>query len=499
MPEFRGVLPFSATLAESKYMVSELAARAQSRAPLFVDLDGTLIKTDLLVESYFELIKRRPLLALKAFLWLVRGKAYLKDRIAEAIELDPALLPYQPEMLAYLRTQREAGREIHLATASNHRYASAIAGYLRVFDGVLASDGCNNLSGERKLEAIRAVSSGGFVYAGNGPADVPIWQAAEGVILVDVPTAAEKMISAKPVEARFSSPELGLTPLMRAIRPHQWVKNLLVFLPLLPIATAANATMLWRAMLAFAAFSLCASSVYLLNDLSDLKADRAHPRKRKRPLASGALAPLHGLILVPVLLALAFALTLLLPWRFATILALYWLSTSAYTFFLKRRVLIDVVTLACLYTLRVLGGGAAIEVNPSFWILTFSVFMFFSLALVKRYAELYSMGGLNLEKDNGRGYRVDDIRMVQLMGVASGYLSVLVMALYINSPDIIARYHYVQLLWGVCPLLILWISRVWLKASRGELMDDPLVFAAKDRVGCFIVALTVGLLLAALL
>jgi 4-hydroxybenzoate polyprenyltransferase len=302
----------------------------------------------------------------------------------------------------------------------------------------------------------------------------------------------------KPVEARFASGQPKLRALLKAIRPHQWLKNLLVFLPLLPIVTTASASMVAMASLAFAAFSLCASSVYLLNDLSDLEADRAHPRKRNRPFASGALAPLHGLLLAPVLLVLAFALTLLLPWEFAVVLAVYWLSTTAYTFVLKRYALLDVVTLAGLYTLRVLGGAAAIGVAPSFWILAFSMFVFFSLALTKRYAELHAMHELGRDGTKGRGYQVADLQVVQLMGVASGYLAVLVMALYINSPEILARYQHVQLLWGVCPLLMLWVSRVWLKASRGEMTDDPLVFAVKDRMSRYVAALAVCLVVAAL-
>jgi haloacid dehalogenase-like hydrolase len=228
--------------------------------PLFVDLDGTLIKTDLLVESSIELCKRSPLQALQMPLWLLRGKAFLKEQIAMTINLDPALLPYDPEMLAYLRLQRAAGREIHLATASNRRYADAVARYLGLFDSVIASDGQSNLSGERKLEAIRAISSGGFSYAGNSMADLPIWEASDAVIFANVPKAVmERVGTAKSVEARFSSAESGLAPWLLAIRPHQWLKNLLVFLPLLPIITTASSKMIWMSLLAFVAFCLCAS------------------------------------------------------------------------------------------------------------------------------------------------------------------------------------------------------------------------------------------------
>lgn len=472
----------------------------QAPAPLFVDLDGTLIKTDLLVESFIGLLKRHPLLALKVPFWLLRGKAYLKHRIAERIALNPEALPYHAELLDYLRGQRESGRSLYLATASNIRYAEAVAGHLDIFEGVLASDHRRNLSGHKKLEAIRERCPEDFVYAGNDQVDEPIWASAQAAILVNAPASvAARVTASRPVEAEFAAAPAGLRPWLKAIRPHQWLKNLLVFLPLLPIATTATPAMAGMALLAFAAFSLCASSVYLLNDLADLEADRAHPRKRKRPFASGSLPALSGLLLAPVLLTAAFALALWMPWQFAAVLGIYWVSTTAYTFFLKRYALIDVITLAGLYTLRVLGGAAAIAVVPSFWILAFSMFIFFSLALAKRYAELHAMRELDREGARGRGYQVVDLSTVQLMGVASGYLAVLVMALYLNSPEIIERYGHVQLLWGVCPLLMLWVSRVWLKAARGEMTDDPLVFAVRDRMSRYVLAATVVVILAALL
>ncbi|MHB1188806.1 UbiA family prenyltransferase [Thiobacillus sp.] len=472
----------------------------QSTAPLFVDLDGTLIKTDLLVESFIGLLKRYPLLVLQVPFWLLRGKAYLKHRIAERIALNPEALPYHAELLDYLKVQHEAGRPLYLATASNSRYAEAVAAHLGIFEGVLASDHARNLSGHNKLHAIRGCCPEGFAYAGNDRVDEPIWASAQSAILVNAPEAvAARVAASKPVEAEFAAAPASLKPWLKAIRPHQWLKNLLVFLPLLPIATSASPAMLGMALLAFAAFSLCASSVYLLNDLADLEADRAHPRKRKRPFASGSLPALSGLLLAPLLLVSAFALTLWMPWQFAAVLGIYWVSTTAYTFLLKRYALIDVVTLAGLYTLRVLGGAAAISVIPSFWILAFSMFIFFSLALAKRYAELHAMRTLDREGAQGRGYQVVDLSTVQLMGVASGYLAVLVMALYLNSPEILGRYPHVQLLWGVCPLLMLWVSRIWLKSARGEMTDDPLVFAVRDRMSRYVLVATVGVILAALL
>ncbi len=470
-----------------------------SNPPLFVDLDGTLIHTDLLIESFIELLKRHPLEALKAPLWLLRGKAYLKERIARLASVDPEHLPYNIELLEFLKREHEQGRAIHLATASNVRYASLVAGHLGFFKSVLASDDVTNLSGLRKLEAIQRVAPEGFVYAGNDHVDVAIWNASDAVILVNAPLQIVRLIRADiKVEADFKRSNPGIWPLLKALRPHQWLKNMLVFLPLLPIATSVSAGMAGEAIMAFIAFSMCASSVYLINDLSDLAVDRAHPRKCKRPFASGNLSPFYGLLLVPLLLLGAVAVGALLPPRFLAVLGFYWLSTTAYTFLLKRYALIDVVTLAGLYTLRVIAGAAAISVPPSFWILAFSTFIFFSLALAKRYAELYVMQSLNRVAAKGRGYQVADLQSVLQMGVASGYMAVLVMALYINSSEIIMRYGHVQLLWAVCPLLMLWISRIWLKSARGEMSDDPLVFAVTDKLSRLIVVLAAAVVLVAL-
>ncbi|TAK76662.1 MAG: UbiA family prenyltransferase [Aquabacterium sp.] len=475
----------------------------QASSPLFVDLDGTLIKTDLLVESFLSLLVEQPLAALRAPMWLARGKSALKHEIAGRIELDAAALPYNEDLLAWLRQQREGGRRIFLATASNERLAQRVADHLGVFDGVLASDEARNLSGVRKLEAIRGVAGDDFTYAGNDHVDVPIWQAARGSIAVGAPAGILRDLKSRGnLEAEFEGGSGGLKALVRALRPQQWLKNLLVFLPLLPLAKAAGVQMphmLLQCLLAFVAFSLCASAVYVVNDLSDLPSDRAHPRKRKRPFASGAASAVHGILAVPLLLAVAFAIAASVSWLFTTVLFIYLVITTAYTFLLKRYALIDVLTLAGLYTIRVIGGAAAIAVVPSFWILAFSMFVFYSLALAKRYAELDTMRALNREGAKGRGYHVADISAVQLMGISSGLLSVLVMALYINSPEILTRYRHPQWLWGVCPLLMLWVSRVWLKAARSEMTDDPLVFAVKDKMSRLTIAAAGLLVLASLL
>lgn len=473
---------------------------ANTSLPLFVDLDGTLVNTDLLVESFLVMLKNHPLDLFKVPLWLLRGKACLKEQIALRASVPPEVLPYNRELLAFLREENRRGRSLYLATASNTRLAQAVADHLGIFSGVLASDSNVNLSGTRKLAAIQRICPGEFAYAGNDHVDIPIWNAAGGAIIVNAPLSIEDQVSnTTAVEAVFSRSSAKLKPLIKAMRPHQWLKNLLVFLPLLPIATSASASMLGAAGLAFIAFSLCASSVYLVNDLSDLAADRAHPRKCRRPFASGAAAALHGILLAPMLLSGAVLFSLFLPLPFLAVLLIYWVFTNAYTFVLKRYAMIDVLTLAGLYTLRVIGGAAAIAVIPSFWILAFSMFVFLSLALAKRYVELQAMDALNRPSAAGRGYQVPDLQLVQQMGVTSGYLSVLVMALYINSPEIIGRYGHGKLLWGLGPLLMLWISRIWFKATRGELNDDPLVFALKDKLSRIVLALAAVTALTALI
>lgn len=468
--------------------------------PLYLDLDGTLVRTDLLWESFIRLLFTHPAAVLRVPGWLSVGKARLKREIAERVTLNAATLPYHGGLLAYARAESATGRRVILATASDSKYGQAVADHLGLFDTVLASDGRHNLSGASKLSAIRSNCEGEFVYAGNDHVDIPIWERATRAITVDAPTAAVASLRrAGKLEADFPRPAGRLAHVLKAMRPHQWLKNLLVLLPLLPIAGSVSLSAVLACLLAFAAFSLCASAVYVVNDLSDLDADRQHPRKCTRPFASGDVPIAWGVAMVPLLLAGAFALAMWVSLPFVAVLGVYLALTTAYTFVLKRYAVVDVVALAGLYTLRVLGGSAAIGVPPSFWILAFSMFIFLSLALAKRCAELDSMRQLSRSSAAGRGYAVGDMGITQQMGVSAGYLASLVMALYLNSEEITLRYTHPELLWGVCPLILLWISRIWLKAARGEMHDDPLVFALRDRFSRWVLVMATALVLMALL
>lgn len=269
---------------------------------------------------------------------------------------------------------------------------------------------------------------------------------------------------------------------IRALRLQQWLKNLLIFVPLLAAHRVVEPSLILQAVMAFVSFGLCASAVYVVNDLLDLQADRRHPVKRERPFASGAIPPTAGWFLAPLCLALAVAIASFLPARFLVVLACYFALTTVYSFGLKKVALIDVLTLAALYTLRIVAGGAAVQVELSFWLLSFSVFLFYSLAIVKRYTELRVMGEVGESGTHGRDYRLDDSDTLNSLGAASGYLAVLVLALYINSPDVERLYGTPELLWLLCPLVLFWISRIWLLAGRGEMRDDPMQYAVTDPI-----------------
>lgn len=469
--------------------------------PLYVDLDGTLIRSDLLVESALRFVATRPSRAWLLLAWLARGKAALKSELAQSVPLDPQCLPYDEELLDYLREQKAAGRRLVLATASHETYARKIAAHLGLFDAVIASDGRTNRKGEDKLEAIRGDAHGPFSYAGNERVDYPIWREARSAVVVNAgPAVRRRAAQLTEVERQFDGVwPAGLRVWLRAIRLHQWAKNLLLGLPALPIAATLGLWQWGALLVGFLSFGLCASSVYLLNDLMDLDADRAHPRKRRRPLASGALPLQAGVAMAGGMLVAAFALaTALLPPAFVGTLAVYWASTLAYSLVLKRRVLLDVLMLAGLYTLRIVAGAAALQVVPSFWILSFSMFLFLSLACVKRYVELRDVAVNESARVVGRGYLVSDLPFVQSMGIASGFVAVLVFAMYIHDPATAAHFALPQALWAICLLVLFWVSRVWLKASRMELHDDPVVFAVTDRPSQITVGLSVAALAAAL-
>ena len=465
-------------------MPSFAAETATDRStPLFVDLDGTLVKSDTLMDSLFVLVRQEPIAALQLPLWLLKGKAGFKAEVAARASLSAETLPYNRPLLEHLRLEHANGRKIYLATASDERVAKAVADHLGIFAGVLATNGKDNLSGKAKLKAIEAFSGESFEYVGNAAPDTVLLQKAKVAMLANPSAglAGSLRRHGTAVAQVFEDRQPRWKTLIRAIRVNQWPKNLLIFVPMLLAHVVGNRQALLSAALAFLSFSFAASATYILNDLLDLEADRRHARKRNRPFASGNLSAKAGVGLIVVLLAGASALARFEPSRFVLALSLYFVTTLAYSFVLKRMPLVDVITLAGLYTVRLAAGAAATGVPLSPWFETFSLFFFLSLALVKRYSELHNLREKGAMARNGRGYHVDDIEQMRSFGTASGYASVVVFSLYINNPEINRLYRHPHWLWLMAPLLIYWISRIWLLAHRGELDEDPVVFALTDR------------------
>jgi 4-hydroxybenzoate polyprenyltransferase len=476
-------------------MASPAATKGGSNVPLCVDLDGTLIRTDMLWESLVRLLKRNPLHLLSVLFWWTRGRAYLKAQIAARVQVDPATLPFSETFLEYLRAEKARGRRLLLVTASDAAMAEGVARHLPIFDEVLASDGSRNLRGRNKGETLaRLFGVRGFDYAGNSRVDLPVWEQSREAVVVnghlDLESKAAKCTTLGPVfkaDRHFSN-------WLRLLRPHQWLKNLIVFVPLLTSHEIAQVGATANALLAFIAFSLCASGVYVLNDLMDLDSDRRHPTKRLRPLASGAVPIQGGLFLFPVLLAAGFGVGWFLPQSFLLVLCIYVALTVGYSWQLKQVAVMDVLCLAGLYTVRLSGGHEATLIDYSFWLLVFSMFIFLSLALVKRYVELASARVLNRQEISGRGYAPDDSSVVAMLGIANGLMAVLVLALYVNSDQVTLLYRRPAILLLICPLLLYWISRVWLLAHRGKMHEDPIVFALKDIPSYAVGALTLVVL-----
>ena len=463
---------------------------------LCVDLDGTLVAGDILWESILLLFKQQPWTLLFLPVWALRGRAFLKRQIAQRVILDPASLSYCQEVLEFLHEQKDDDRILILATASDRQPAEAVAAHLGIFSDVIASDGTTNLSGHHKRRTLeQRFGQEGFDYMGNSTADLEVWPSAKAAILVNpsaqVQARAERSSTVTKIFPRTHHSALIL---LKALRIHQWVKNILIFLPLIASHQIFDTQKLFLACFAFISMSFCASSLYILNDLLDLSADRRHPQKKARPFASGDLSISHGLTLIPLLLLIAFmiAIPTLAP-HFIGLLLLYAISTIAYSFLLKQLPILDVLCLAGLYTLRIIAGGVAIGVPISSWLLAFSMFLFLSLAFGKRHSELRYRKVNKHQGLDRRGYIGMDKEVLSTMGMISGYMSVLVLALYINSQDVLTLYHNPKFLWLACPLLLYWISRTWLLAHRGRLNDDPLIVALKDPQS-YSVAAAVGLI-----
>lgn len=450
---------------------------------IVVDLDGTLVQTDTFVATLLEAIRKHPLSVFPLLAALFRSRAECKRLAASLAPLDITVLPYNESLIEYLREQRTSGRRIVLATGADISVANKVADYLGVFHEVIASDKGRNMIGSEKLGAIReCIGEATFVYAGNSRSDLKVWRHAHSAILVDAPRSCIRELNRAKIAVQrdIVSPRWNLKTLFRCLRWHQWSKNILVFLPLVASHQILNVKLAWWSALGFLSLSFCASALYVVNDLLDLQADRLHPSKRRRPLASGALPLNAGMILAAVMIFAAASLAWMLPVDARLWLAAYAVASLVYSLKLKRLLFVDVVSLALFYALRVLYGGAVTGIRLSVWTVAFSLFLFTSLATLKRLTELRKANTRLAGTEGYRAYKDADANQLSSLSSAAAYVSVLVLALYINSPEVQLLYRHPQGLWLLCPVLIYWISRLTLIANRGQLDDDPVSFALKD-------------------
>lgn len=466
--------------------------------PLCVDLDGTLVKSDTFYDSLCVMMRRRPAFALKLPFWLLGGKARVKAELARVAPIDAAKLPYNQKVVNFLRQEKRNGRPIYLVTGADERLAHAVAAHLNLFTGTLGSDGQNNLTGNRKLTEMKQRFES-FDYIGNARVDLPLLAASVEPMIANPTRGLLLALKRKKIKPKqdFRDHASSFKTIIKAIRIHQWAKNVLVFVPLL-LSHQLTRSGILAALACYFCFCFTASANYLVNDLLDIESDRHHASKRLRPFAAGDLSVLRGLFLVAVLTLATIALLVSvhsLPWHFVLWLIAYAIVTTSYSFWLKRVVLVDVIVLSGLYTLRMLAGGAATSTVISPWLASFSTFLFLSLAMVKRFSEIENLRERGVTTTHGRGYLVADLEQIRSFGTASAFVAVLVFTQYISRPDVEILYRHAMRLWLIVPLLLLWLMRVWLKASRGELDHDPVIFALRDgmslAIGIAVVAIAI--------
>lgn len=467
--------------------------------PLVVDLDGTLIKIDSLHEALVQLASKKPGHALRALLELRSGRAAFKAAVVNYTIPDVESIPFNEAVLETIREAKGDGRKIYLATAADRRFAEAISAAMGLFDGVFASEKGINLKGRAKADRlVSAFGECGFDYIGNELADISVWQNARTALVCGASSHVVRQLRAQlPNVIVLGTRRFSFRPYLAELRPHQWLKNILVALPVVAAHNLKIASLV-TVVVAFTSFSLGASSVYLVNDMLDLPHDRVHWQKRHRSIAAGIVPVAHAGILLGILVVLSGALALMLPWPYVAVLAAYFCLSMSYSLYLKRKLMIDVVALAALYGIRVLAGGAATSTFLSHWLVGFCFFLFLNLALVKRVTEIMTLPEDSIDKIKGRGYRRTDLQTMTGLTAAAGFVSVLVLALYINSPEVGALYRHPELLWGICVLLVYWLGRVCLLTGRGEMHQDPILFAVTDRVSALTGILVIGIFLLAL-
>lgn len=445
--------------------------------PLCVDLDGTLIKGDISVEAVFRILRDDPISLLRAFIFGFGSRAKIKAYLAEKLLITPEQSVFNHELIDYLKEEKARGRKIYLISASTQKNVDLFI--IPEIDECIGASSSSNLKGKAKAKYLKE-RFGDFDYVGNSRADIPVWKEAKEAIVVNAkPGVRKKAESLGNVTKVIGELDPNFFTWLKVLRWHQWSKNLLLFLPVL-LSHVLTVDKLVSVALGFIAFSLISSSIYIVNDLLDIDSDRAHPIKSRRPIPSGGVELQDAVRFAALVSILGFLLSYCLSTHFLFWVGTYAIAALSYSTFLKRIALIDMFVLSGFYVIRVLSGGAAASVPISPWMLAFSLFFFLSLGAVKRFVELSNLKSRGVEKAKGRDYATSDRIPIGIFGISSGYLSIVIFTLYLSSLEIGTLYNFPERLWGMMPVLLYWISRLWLLAYRGSVNEDPVVFAFKD-------------------
>lgn len=466
--------------------------------PLCVDCDGTLIKTDILFESVLKLLAVNPLKIFNVIVWVLQGKKFLKEKLVANVKISVSSLPYNPAVLKYIKQKKDAGHNIVLVTASHQDNAEEIASFLNIFDHVFGTSKTVNLKGRNKANFLTdKFGAGGFDYMGDSNADLAIWEKSRKAILIgNTPFLHARLKNINNNIERIPMNTNGLMMYLKLIRIHQWAKNMILFIPLL---TSHSFLHIPNGIIAFFSFSFVASATYIINDLVDLENDRAHHSKKRRPIAAGNISIPTAISLSILLMAVGVGILFFINnIMFTLLVAGYIVMTLAYSFILKKKLLIDTIVLSLLYCIRLLAGHIAMDVPLSFWLLSFSIFFFFSLALAKRYMEIsHSVKSEIIGKIKGRGYEENDLLPIGILGISAGMLSVAIFSIYLQSERVMSLYKAPMLLVLLIPIFLYWISRLWILAYRGFLNEDPVVFALKDKTSYLLLIIILFVILTA--
>lgn len=459
---------------------------------LCVDLDGTFIKTDMLYETFFYTFFRNPFIIILSFIWLLSGgKVKLKEQLANRYFFTAKNIPINESVREIVINKKRLGYKIFLVSASYNTIVSEFfKAYSDLFDGFYATEDFNLSSKRKALFLNGKFGKGNYEYIGNSKDDIAVWNNCSYAycvtqntsIINEIEVNKKQLVSGKQKKSFIERIKI----VIKQLRCHQWAKNALIAVPVLSCAQILPIHHYLMIASGIFAFSLIASSVYIINDIIDLDNDRAHQTKCKRPIASCKLSLIQAVLLLTCTLSIGLVLSSIVSSKYLLLCLIYLVFNLLYSVKLKSVLILDCIILSIMYTYRILIGSVIADLSLSIWLLTFSFFIFLSLAFVKRYIELYKLSNTQNLKAKGRRYEVKDLQILQVMSVAAGFTATLILNLYFNDTDIKVHFKNIYLAYTCLPILVYWLCRIYIKASRGSVSDDPVYFALKDRISQFV-------------